>query len=253
MLDSQSFVTMGCPTMPEAQASLSGEFWDLEDLARSRRLCDWMFEQFSWAAKGVCAEVGPGIGTFSDRLLGAGVESLLLLEPASACTDILEKRFAGNPRVRIRRERLPEARTLLEESGNFDFVLCQNVLEHIREQARAVQVMGGALRPGGRLTILVPANPALFGPLDRQYGHMRRYTKAALRQVLEQAGLRVTHLYAFNTLGIVGWWMKNQTHATSLGRYSLAMYETLLPLWRPFERRLRIPWGLSLVAHAERA
>jgi SAM-dependent methyltransferase len=212
-----------------------------------------MFEQFAWAARGTCVEIGPGIGTFSALLLNAGVESLLLLEPENACADILEKRFAEDSRVTVRREQLPEAPSLLDQPCGFDFVLCQNVLEHVREHGRALEVMAAALRPGGRLTIIVPANPALFGPLDCKYGHLRRYTRGALQNVVEGAGLRVTDLYPFNALGILGWWVKNQTGATSLGTGSLAAYETLLPLWRPIERRLRPPWGLSLVAHAERS
>jgi SAM-dependent methyltransferase len=236
----------------EVQTPAGGVLWDLENLAGAKRLCDWVFEQFGWAASGACAEIGPGIGTFSRRLLDAGVESLLLLEPENACADILEERFADDPRVRVRREQLPEARSLLDEPRGFDFVLCQNVLEHVRDHERAVELMAAALRLGGRLTILVPANPALFGALDREYGHLRRYTRQALRNVVEGAGLGVTDLYPFNALGIVGWWVKNRTGATSLGTRSLAAYEALLPLWRPIERRMRPPWGLSLVAHAER-
>jgi SAM-dependent methyltransferase len=236
----------------EVQAPPDGELWDLENLAGARRLCDWMFEQYGWAARGACVEVGAGIGTFSARLLDAGVESLLLLEPENACANVLEKRFAEDPRTRIRREQLPEPRSLLDNPRAFDFVLCQNVLEHVLEHVRAVEVMASALRPGGRLTILVPANPALFGPLDSKFGHLRRYTQEALSNLVEGAGLSVTDLYSFNALGIAGWWVKNRTGATSLGQRSLAAYEALLPLWRPVERRLHPRWGLSLIAHAER-
>jgi SAM-dependent methyltransferase len=234
------------------ETAASAELWDLETLARAKRLTDWMFEQFSWAARGRCAEVGPGIGTFSARLLSAGVDGLLLLEPEEACVQVLEQRFSLESRVRVRREALPEAKSLLDSPDSFDFVLCQNVLEHVREDARAVSVMASALRLGGRLTILVPAGPRLFGTLDRQYGHERRYTREALRELVGGAGLRIIDLYPFNALGIPGWWLKNRTGATSLGTGSLAAYEVLLPLWRPIERRLRLPWGLSLIVHAER-
>jgi SAM-dependent methyltransferase len=229
------------------------ELWDLESLARATRLADWMFEQFAADAHGAVAEVGAGIGTFSGRLLASGVESLLLVEPEPGCVDALHERYRGDPRVRIAQEELPDAPSLGERPASFDFVLCQNVLEHIRDDATAVEAMGLALRPGGRLGLLVPAGPKLFGPLDRAYGHERRYTAESLRRLVEDAGLRLLDLYPFNTLGIPGWWAKNRTGAHSLGTRSLAVYEALLPLWRPLERRLRPPWGLSLVARAERA
>ncbi len=229
-----------------------GELWDLETLAQATRLADWMFEQFERDTHGAVAEVGAGIGTFSERLLAAGVESLLLVEPEPACVEALQARLGDDPRVRIAREEVPDAPSLLAVPGSFDFILCQNVLEHVRDDAAVVELMAAALRPGGRLGLLAPAGPRLYGRLDRAYGHERRYTKAMLRQLVERSGLRLLDLYPFNMLGIPGWWAKNRTGASSLGTRSLAVYETLLPLWRPLERTLRPPWGLSLIAHAER-
>jgi len=234
--------------------SLANEdvLWDLESLGKARRLGDWMFSQFAADAKGSVVEIGAGIGTFSARLLAAGVERLLLIEPDDRCADALVERFAEEPRVTVVREELPNAAALLDRPGTFDFVLCQNVLEHVHDDYRAAEVMASCLRPGGRLGILVPAGPRLFGSLDRRYGHERRYTRSRLRDLLERAQLNVADLYSFNALGIPGWVVKSRTGAASLGTRSLAAYEMLLPLWRPIEDRLRLPWGLSLIAHGER-
>jgi SAM-dependent methyltransferase len=229
-----------------------GEHWDLEELAQAHRLGDWVFEQFSWAVGPSVVEVGAGFGTFSGRLLGAGVERLLLVEPEPACAEVLEERFAGDARVQVERDRLPDAEALLSRPGAFDFALCLNVLEHVEDDARALTVMAGALRPGGRLGVLVPAGPRLFGSLDVHYGHHRRYTRPSLRALAEAAGLRVGALYPFNALGIPGWWFRTVTGGTAVGRRSLDAYDRMLVLWRPLERRLRLPWGLSLVLHAER-
>ncbi|HYX89048.1 MAG TPA: methyltransferase domain-containing protein [Gaiellaceae bacterium] len=239
--------------MPESllRAGVGAAPWDLDRLARARHLADWMFDQFAWAARGAAVEVGAGVGTFSARLLAAGVESLLLVEANDACADALVGRFGVDPRVQVAREPLPDAPSLLEQPGSFDFALCQNVLEHVGEDERAVEVLAAALAPRGRLCVIVPAGPRLFGSLDRAYGHERRYTREALRTMLERAGLRVASLYPFNALGIPGWSSKNRLGATSLGGRSLAAYDALLPLWRPIEERLRPRWGLSLVAHAE--
>ena len=179
------------------------EGWDLDLLARATRLADWMFEEVASAARGHVAEVGPGLGTFSNRLLAAGVKSLLLVEPDPTCVDALGVRFGDDPRVRIVQEELPAATSLLKSPGMFDFVLCQNVLEHVREDTAAVEVMARSLRREGRLAVLVPAGPRLFGALDRAYGHERRYTQSALRAVMEQSGLRLLDLRPFNLLGIL--------------------------------------------------
>ncbi|MBA3298480.1 MAG: methyltransferase domain-containing protein [Thermoleophilaceae bacterium] len=225
---------------------------ELETLARARRLGDWMFEQLAGAARGRVAEVGAGIGTFSERLLAAGVEELLQIEPEPGCAEVLERRFEGDPRVTIAREQLPGSPTLRRRAGEFDLVLCQNVLEHIEDHEGAVAVMAGALRPGGELSLLVPAHPRLFGPLDAAYGHHRRYTKELLSRLVQEAGLEVEGLHHFNALGIPGWWLKNLTGASGIGPLALGAYELAVAAWRPLERRLCPPFGLSLIVRGRR-
>lgn len=226
--------------------------FDLDELAGARRLADWMFEQFRDALAETAVEVGPGIGTFSARLLEAGVRELLLVEPDPAFADALERRFGGDARVTVVREGLPDSPTLARHEGRFGMALCQNVLEHVDDDAGALRAIAGALRPGGRLALLVPAHPRLFGSLDRTYGHRRRYTRERVAAVVDEAGLELLDLYSFNLLGVAGWWVKSRLGATSLGSRSLLAYELVLPLWRPLERRLRPRVGLSLIAHARR-
>jgi SAM-dependent methyltransferase len=226
--------------------------WDLEELARARNLCDWMFEQFAPHVGPRTVEVGAGIGTFTHRLLMAGAEEVLVVEPEPACVSTLGRRLAGDTRVTVAVEQLPDAPTLASTRGEWDYVLCQNVLEHIEDDHAAMSAMAAGLRPGGRLTVLVPAHPRLYGALDRTFGHHRRYTRERLRDVVESAGLVITDLHAFNLLGVPGWWVKNRRGAGEIGSGALRAYEALLRAWRPVERRMRPPWGLSVIAHAQR-
>ena len=119
-----------------------------------------MFSQFRPLVADETAEVGPGIGTFSERLLGAGVERLLLVEPDPALADELERRFG--PTAHGAGARLGAGSpALARDAGRFGFVLCQNVLEHVPDDAGAVTELAAALRPGGALGLLVPAHPRL--------------------------------------------------------------------------------------------
>lgn len=220
--------------------------WDLENLARAERLADWIFEQFRPYVRGAVAEIGAGIGTYSERIRAAGVDDLLLVEPEPACAERLRSSFAN-----VAQETLPEAPSL--RAGERDFVVALNAIEHIADDGAAVAAMARALRPGGVLTLLVPAHPRLYGRLDRQYGHHRRYTRARLRGLAEQAGLEVVDLYRFNALGILGWMAKNRVRDPSLDPRSLRAYERILPVYRALtEDRFRPPVGLSLVVHARR-
>jgi SAM-dependent methyltransferase len=220
---------------------------DLYALGASTNLCDWMFAQYSASVRGAVAEVGAGIGTFSERILATGAESLLLVEPAQSCLPVLKQKFGHNRRVRIVNELLPGAPSLRE--GGFQLIVCQNVLEHVADDAAAVQAMASSLAPGGCLALLVPAHPRLFGGLDDSYGHFRRYSRARIRALFQPAGLEVAKLRSFNALGIAGWWVKNRKPGTNLDEGSLRAYEALVRVWRPIEDRLKLPIGLSLVAH----
>jgi SAM-dependent methyltransferase len=229
------------------------ELWDLQNLRAARRLCDWMYEQSLPLVGGEVAEVGAGIGTFSERLLAhPGVTKLLLVEPELACIEVLTRRFASSTRVTVARETLPDSPALHARAGRIDFLLCQNVLEHIAEDGPAVRAMADALRPGGHLTLLVPAHPRLYGNLDRLYGHHRRYTRERLCALLNDADLEIEDLYSFNLLGVPGWWLNRFRRSPQISRTSLHAYEALLRVWQPIERRYRPPWGLSLIAHTRK-
>jgi len=236
-----------------AEQAAHDELWDLENLRQAARLCDWMYEQFRGFVGGSVVEVGAGIGTFSERLLAhPGVSELMLIEPERACVEVLAETYRADPRVAVVGETLPDSAALRARADQVDFLLCQNVLEHIAEEGPAVRAMADALRPGGRLTLLVPAHPRLYGNLDRVYGHHRRYTRERLGSVVEDAGLVLDDLYSFNLLGVPGWLLNRHRRSPGISRTSLRAYEALLRLWQPIERRRRPPWGLSLVAHARK-
>ncbi len=237
---------------PAPSSHDADHLWDLETLARARRLGDWMFEQFAPYVGPDAIEVGAGIGTYSSRLLEAGVERLLAVEPEPACTQRLRERFGDDPRVTISADELPGSPDVAALEGRADLVVCQNVLEHIADDHGAVAEMAAALRPGGHLSLLVPAHPRLYGPLDDAYGHHRRYTRERLRALVGGAGLEEVALYSFNLLGVPGWWVSSRRGSESISPASIRVYEALLAAWRPLERRLRPPWGLSLVVHARK-
>jgi SAM-dependent methyltransferase len=211
-----------------------------------------MFEQFAPYVGDDVVEVGAGIGTYTERLLGAGVRRLLAIDPEAPCTARLHERFDTDPRVHVSGDELPGSADLRERAGSADLVVCQNVLEHIDDERGAVADMAGALKPGGRLLLLVPAGPRLFGRLDEIYGHHRRYTRDHLRDVVADTGLEIEDLYAFNLLGVGGWWVSNLRRKRGISPASVRTYEVLLRAWRPIERRFRPRWGLSLIVRARK-
>ena len=242
------------PRQPEELHDVDQAILDeLGSLAAAERLCAWMFDSFAEHVSGATVlEVGAGIGTFSARMLEAGAEALLLVEPEAACAEAIEARFAGEPRVTTSRDPLPGAPCLAGATGRFDLVVCQNVLEHIADDRGALLEMADVLRSGGHLALLVPAEPWLFGALDDAYGHWRRYRRQELADLVRDVGLEVQAIRPMNALGIAGWWAKNRRPGARIGAGSLSAYETLVRAWRPLEGLVRPGLGLSLVCTARK-
>lgn len=242
-------------TPPTRTPSIEAEdpFWDLEALYDARRLGDWMYEQFAPYVRGLVVEVGAGIGTFSERILSDSVDSLLLIEPEAPCAAELRRRIGDDPRVEVVSELLPASPALGARAQACDFVLCQNVLEHIDDDYAAVDAMADALRPGGVLTLLVPAHPRLYNELDRRYDHRRRYSRERIRGAVRGADLELERLYSFNALGVAGWWVNRSRTDARVSPRALRAYEELVRFWKPIESRFGTPFGLSLIAHARRS
>ncbi|MGH9934973.1 MAG: methyltransferase domain-containing protein [Blastocatellia bacterium] len=90
--------------------------------------------------------------------------------------------------------------TAVIASGSFDAVLALDVLEHLDNDAIGLYQAAQMVKPGGLLLVTVPALPSLWGGQDVISHHRRRYTKAALRQTFERAGLPPPRVSYFNTL-----------------------------------------------------
>ncbi|HOW35042.1 MAG TPA: class I SAM-dependent methyltransferase [Candidatus Omnitrophota bacterium] len=68
--------------------------------------------------------------------------------------------------------------------GYFDIVTAFDVLEYIEDHALAVREIRRVLKPGGIFLFTVPALPWLYSAHDRFYGHVRRYSKGLVKNIL---------------------------------------------------------------------
>jgi SAM-dependent methyltransferase len=194
-------------------------------------------------------EVGSGIGNMSTLLLGAAPELLVLTDTDSYYRDALRHRFHSRHDVVVEELTLPDrsAGDRFRRYG-LDTVVALNVIEHIAEDLEAVRSMRSMLQPRGRTVILVPAFQGLFGSLDRELGHQRRYTRKSLAGVMCEAGFLVERTFYFNLLGMFGWWLNacvRKAPRIPLGQ--LRYFDSLVPALR-LEDRMRLPFGQSVIA-----
>ena len=88
--------------------------------------------------------------------------------------------------------------------ASVDFIYAFDVLEHIEDDLACLEHCYRKLRPGGRLLVYVPAFPVLYGNMDRQVGHYRRYRLRVLRARCQAAGFAVDDASYVDCLGFLG-------------------------------------------------
>jgi SAM-dependent methyltransferase len=204
----------------------------------------WIWDRIRpWVGRRVL-EIGAGLGVMSQFL--AERQRLVATDVQPYYLQSLRRRFADRANVRVAELRLPGAGTEIAVE-QLDTVVCLNVLEHIADDVGSLRAMHRLLQPAGRVIVLVPALPAIYGTLDEALGHVRRYTKRELGEKFERAGLRIVHHEYLNLPGIPGWWFTGRVlRRRVIPTSSLALYDALVPLFR-LERHL--PWrvGQSLI------
>jgi SAM-dependent methyltransferase len=195
-------------------------------------------------------EVGAGIGTIT-RQLEPGLELLVALEVDRFYVDRLKNMFRGKPHVRPYLSDVALADWESLKAERLDTIVLSNVLEHIPDDGAAVRRFRQILPVGGKVLVLVPALPQLFGAIDEAVGHYRRYTPETLRKVLEENGFAVDTLEWMNLLGIPGWFMNSRVlRRRAVPRFQLKLYDRLAPVLAEVEQRVKLPVGMSLFAVA---
>lgn len=197
-------------------------------------------------------EVGCGTGNFTGMLLDR--EAVIALDVQPACIERLLERYPGQSNL--------EAYAFDANSPDFtalarfrpDSCVCLNVLEHVEDDHATVRAMASILVSGGTVALLLPALPALTGPIDRNLGHFRRYRAADVHVLAETAGLRIRKMHFVNAIGMFGWWADARLlRLGAIPQWQIAAFDKLVaPVLSRVEAIAPPPFGQSLFAVLEK-
>jgi len=145
----------------------------------------------------VVLEVGSGIGNNVNFI--PENKKIILSDISPHYCKILKKRF---PDLEVMQFNI-ELKAPRKLKNKVDTIICFNVLEHIKDDKKAIDNMYRLLKPKGRLILWVPAHLYLYNSFDKNLSHYRRYSKKMLENLLST---KFSCRYIkFNSLGTLGW------------------------------------------------
>jgi SAM-dependent methyltransferase len=219
---------------------------------------------------------GPGAtGRGPDRILDVGCGTGINLDPLAERGRAVGVDLSATALAFCRRRGLGglvqgRGECLPFPDGSFDVVSAIGVVEHIEADAAAVAEWARVLAPGGDLVLLTSAYRWLWSGHDLSNHHVRRYTAAEVRALLEGAGLegaRVSYVNCFLLPPIVAVRAVAALGRRLRGRPALVAHKdtgevpgpvnrllvALLAVEARLLRRVDLPFGVSMVASARKA
>jgi SAM-dependent methyltransferase len=239
------------PAIYAAPSRFNARAYAIEDQRRMSSARNY----FAWQARIVSREIGQrvvevgcGIGNFTGLLLDR--MAVCAVDADAQCVERLVARYPGRKNLSVtvcdvQSESFSQLSSFLAESCT-----CLNVLEHVEDDLGAIKRMASILRPGGAIVLLVPAFQALYGPIDRNLGHYRRYDRTSLLDLAAASGLRVKKMRYMNAVGLFGWWANSQLfRRETQSAVQIRIFDRCVVRWESWiEDRIAAPFGQSIFA-----
>lgn len=160
-----------------------------------------------------------------------------------------------------------DAASLPFPDGHFSVALLTDVLYHtsVPDKLGVLREAARVLQPGGTLILNVPAYQWLYSAHDRAIHTDRRFTRAEVALLLQDAGFAIRRLTYWNTLlfpavaaiRVLDKLRPDNGHGSDLTRYRGGIAEQIsagvLGIERHWLRRFSLPFGVSIFAVAQKS
>jgi SAM-dependent methyltransferase len=206
----------------------------------------WIFEKIQPYLGSRIVEVGASIGNLSFYFLNC--EKLVALDVSDKYLRVLLSRLNYPANVKTVQFDISDQRVTEIKRYHIDTIVCINVLEHVRDDRKALRNMWNILEADGRIILLVPSLKILYGSMDRADNHFRRYSRKELTEKLVETGFLKEKLFYMNFIGCFGWFFNGRILKRKIiPEKQLAIYDHFIPLLSKLENRIRLPFGQSLI------
>jgi SAM-dependent methyltransferase len=170
-------------------------------------------------------DFGAGLGQFCLELARRGYAVSAVEADPALCAELARNGVRA----------LPSLEAIAPRS--IDLAFSFNVLEHLEDDQAVVCELARKLAPGGTLLLYVPAFELLFSAMDHAVGHLRRYRRERLVELVERAGLSVRTARYVDCLGFLAA-LTYKAFSRSDGQLSRSSVRSYDRLVFPLSRRL---------------
>lgn len=221
----------------------------LESMSLAVWYNNWTVNKFKEFLYGDILEAGCGVGNFTKdlteygRVFAVDINKNHIMEISKDVRNIAEVGFGD----------IEKGQYFFNNNQKFDTVICLNVLEHIKDDKKALKNLYNLLKKGGFLILLVPAYDFLFGEIDKSIGHYRRYNRKDLNNLIMNVGFKIIKKRVLNMLGAIGWWFSSKFLGnSSVDESKIKLFNLIAPLVLPVEDLIEPPFGTSILIIAQK-
>lgn len=223
----------------------------LHIMAKAEEYNKWMYEVYKPYIGEIILEVGCGTGNITKFLEDA---------PSVIAIDIREDNINELKRAIGCRENL-QAMKMDVMSSEFmelkekrpDTILCISMLEHVENDMEVLKRFNNVLLQEGSLLLFLPAMNFLYGSLDIELGHFRRYEKKDLLPKIKDSGFRVLKMFYFNLIGVPGWFLNSRIlRKKIMPEGQMGIFNRIVPFLKWIEGMFSPPLGSGIVCIAKK-
>ncbi|OGF66861.1 MAG: hypothetical protein A2Y62_21905 [Candidatus Fischerbacteria bacterium RBG_13_37_8] len=226
--------------------------WDplkltLDEMAHVHKYNSFIFSNIKPYLGKVILEIGAGIGNISNLLRTANPDHLIVTDYTDYYAGILQELFKTDPKTKAYKLDISRE-SALNDFKTIDTIVCINVLEHIKDDVAALRNCHALLSHAGNCILFVPAVPRLYGTLDKNLGHYRRYCLKEVVEKLKKAGFQIVLAKYFNMIGLLGWFASSRIFKKKIIPVSHLKFFENISFILKIEKYIKIPIGLSVIA-----
>lgn len=169
----------------------------------------WMYSTFEKYIGKRVLDIGAGIGNITAQYIDKK-ELVVATDIFENQIEIMNQRFQKKPYFKAELLDILEDDISKLKEQKFDTIICINVLEHLKDDKKALLRMKEILSPEGHIILIVPAFSKLYCYMDKNVSHYRRYDKGMIAKLAKQCNLDIVKNKYFNFFGIIPYYVKGK-------------------------------------------